>query len=114
MRQRVMIAMALAGEPELLIADEPTTALDVTVQAQIVALVKRLRRELGMAMLWISHDLALVAGLAERVVVMDGGRTVEDASVEQLFDSPAHAVSGELVRLARIGAALSDPGGGAA
>ena len=72
MRQRVMIAIALACSPKLLIADEPTTALDVTIQAQIIELVKRLRRELGMAIIWISHDLGVVAGIADRVMVMYG------------------------------------------
>ncbi len=73
MRQRVMIAMALSCSPQILIADEPTTALDVTIQAQIIDLVKRLRDELGMAIIWITHDLGVVAGLAERVVVMYAG-----------------------------------------
>ncbi len=90
MRQRVMIAMALACNPKILIADEPTTALDVTIQAQIVDLVKRLRRELGMAVIWITHDLALVASLAERVVVMYAGFIVEQAPVKELFNNPRH------------------------
>ena len=90
MRQRVMIAMALACNPKILIADEPTTALDVTIQAQIVDLVKRLRRELGMAVIWITHDLALVASLAERVVVMYAGFIVEQAPVKELFKNPRH------------------------
>ena len=90
MRQRVMIAMALAYNPEILIADEPTTALDVTIQAQIVELVKRLRQELGMAVIWITHDLALVAGLAERVVVMYAGFVVEQAPVKELYKNPRH------------------------
>ncbi len=90
MRQRVMIAMALACNPKILIADEPTTALDVTIQAQIVELVKRLRQELGMAVIWITHDLALVAGLAERVVVMYAGFVVEQAPVKELSKNPRH------------------------
>ena len=90
MRQRVMIAMALAGEPSLLIADEPTTALDVTVQAQILELLDRLRRERGLAVLLITHDLGIVAGRADRVLVMYGGRIVEAADTAPLFAAPAH------------------------
>jgi peptide/nickel transport system ATP-binding protein len=90
MRQRVMIAMALAGEPSLLIADEPTTALDVTVQAQILELLDRLRRERGLAVLLITHDLGIVAGRADRVLVMYGGRIVEAADTTPLFAAPAH------------------------
>jgi peptide/nickel transport system ATP-binding protein len=90
MRQRVLIAMALAAEPELLIADEPTTALDVTVQAQILELLDRLRVARGMAVLLISHDLGIVAGRADRVLVMYAGRIVESATTEQLFAHPAH------------------------
>jgi len=90
MRQRVMIAIALACMPHILIADEPTTALDVTIQAQIVKLVKRLRDELGMAVIWITHDLGVVAGIAERVVVMYAGSIVEEAQVDDLYESPAH------------------------
>jgi len=90
MRQRAMIAIALACNPKLLIADEPTTALDVTIQAQIVALVSRLRQQLGMAMIWISHDLGVVAGLAERVIVMYAGFIVEEAVVDDLYEDPRH------------------------
>ncbi len=90
MRQRVMIAMGLACHPQLLIADEPTTALDVTIQAQIVDLIKQLRRELGMAVLWITHDLALLAGLADQIVVMYAGRIVEQAPVRELYRTPRH------------------------
>ncbi|MGH2521897.1 MAG: ABC transporter ATP-binding protein [Anaerolineales bacterium] len=90
MRQRVMIAMAIACSPKILIADEPTTALDVTVQAQIVDLVMRLRQELGMAVIWITHDLGIVAGLADRVQVMYGGQVVERASVDDLYEHPQH------------------------
>ncbi len=90
MRQRVMIAMAISCHPQILIADEPTTALDVTIQAQIVELVKRLGQELGMAVIWITHDLGVVAGLCDRVMVMYAGRIVESAPVEELYDHPAH------------------------
>jgi dipeptide transport system ATP-binding protein len=90
MCQRVMIALALAGEPELLIADEPTTALDVTIQAQVVALLKRLQRERGMGMVLISHDLALVAGIADRVVVMYAGQAMETGTPDELFGRPRH------------------------
>jgi peptide/nickel transport system ATP-binding protein len=90
MRQRVMIAIGLACEPELLIADEPTTALDVTIQAQIVDLVKELRQRLGMSIVWITHDLALIAGLVDRVVVLYAGTVVEDASVDDLYTNPLH------------------------
>ncbi len=90
MRQRVMIAMALACTPQLLIADEPTTALDVTIQAQIIELVKRLREKMGMAIIWITHDLGVVAGLAHRVIVMYAGFIVEHASVKELYANPQH------------------------
>ncbi len=90
MRQRVMIAMGLICEPKILIADEPTTALDVTIQAQIVELVKRLRDELGMAIIWITHDLGIIAGLADRVNVMYGGYIIETAPVKSLYANPQH------------------------
>jgi oligopeptide transport system ATP-binding protein len=90
MRQRVMIAMALTCNPQILIADEPTTALDVTIQAQIVELVKRLRDELGMAIIWITHDLGIIAGLANRVAVMYAGYIVEEAPVKELYSNPCH------------------------
>ena len=90
MRQRVMIAIALACNPKVLIADEPTTALDVTIQAQILDLVKRLRRESGMAIIWITHDLGVMAGLADRVMVMYGGLVVERASAAKLYKEPRH------------------------
>ncbi len=90
MRQRVMIAMALSCSPQILIADEPTTALDVTIQAQIVDLVKRLRDELGMAVIWITHDLGVVAGFAERVMVMYGGYIIEESPVNLLYSNPQH------------------------
>ena len=90
MRQRMMIAMALTCSPQILIADEPTTALDVTIQAQIVELVKRLRDELGMAIIWITHDLGIIAGLADRVAVMYGGLIIEEAPVKDLYAHPEH------------------------
>jgi oligopeptide transport system ATP-binding protein len=90
MRQRVMIAMALSCNPQILIADEPTTALDVTIQAQFIDLVKSLREELGLAIIWITHDLGIVAGLAKRVVVMYGGYFIEEASVKELYANPRH------------------------
>lgn len=90
MRQRVMIAMALICHPKLLIADEPTTALDVTIQAQILAMMRKLKEELGMALLLISHDLGIIAQMTSRVAVMYGGEVVEEAAVEALFSSPVH------------------------
>jgi oligopeptide transport system ATP-binding protein len=90
MRQRVMIAMALSCNPQILIADEPTTALDVTIQAQIIELVKRLRDELGMSIVWITHDLGVVAGIAQRVMVMYGGFIIEEADVKDLYANPQH------------------------
>ena len=90
MRQRVMIAMALSCSPQILIADEPTTALDVTIQAQITDLVKRLRDEIGMSIIWITHDLGVVAGLAHRVVVMYGGFIIEESPVNDLYANPTH------------------------
>jgi oligopeptide transport system ATP-binding protein len=103
MRQRVMIAMGLSCNPQILIADEPTTALDVTIQAQIVELVKRLREEIGMAVIWITHDLGIIAGFAEKVIVMYAGFLVETASVKDLYGDPRHpytmALLGSLPRL---------------
>jgi oligopeptide transport system ATP-binding protein len=90
MRQRVMIAMALIANPQILIADEPTTALDVTIQAQIIELVLQLRDKLGMAIIWITHDLGVIAGMAKRVVVMYGGLVVEEAPVKELYAHPMH------------------------
>jgi oligopeptide transport system ATP-binding protein len=90
MRQRVMIAMGLACNPALLVADEPTTALDVTIQAQIVELVKKLKDDIGMAIIWITHDLALLAGIADRIMVMYAGQVVERAPANNLYKNPRH------------------------
>ncbi|MBL3571077.1 peptide ABC transporter ATP-binding protein [Rhodovulum sulfidophilum] len=98
MRQRVMIAMALACDPEVLIADEPTTALDVTIQAQILELMKDLRERLGMAVIWITHDLGVIAGIADRVMVMYGGQVVEQAPVKALFARPQHPYTRALLQ----------------
>lgn len=97
MRQRVMIAMAMACSPKLLIADEPTTALDVTIQAQILDLMKRLKEEQDMGMLLITHDLGVVAEMCDRVVVMYAGRVVEEASVTDLFERPQHPYTKGLI-----------------
>ena len=101
-RQRVLIAMALTRDPRLVIADEPTTALDVTVQAQVIELLNRLRDELGFAMLFVSHDLALVAELAHRVTVMYAGQVVEQARTSELLTQPVHEYTRGL-----LGAVLS-------
>ncbi len=98
MRQRVMIAMALLCNPGLLICDEPTTALDVTIQAQILDLMRELKREQGTAILMITHDLGVVAEMCERVVVMYAGQVVEQSSVRELFDAPAHPYTQALMR----------------
>ncbi len=90
MRQRAMIAMALSCNPQVLIADEPTTALDVTIQAQITDLARRLRDEIGMAMIWITHDLGIIAGLADRVAVMYAGYIIEESPVRRLYANPQH------------------------
>ena len=106
MRQRAMIAMALSCRPRLLIADEPTTALDVTVQAQILELLERLKQDLGMAMLLITHDFGVVAGAAESINVMYAGRIVESGSVEQIFESPRHPYTeGLLKAIPKLGVA---------
>jgi len=98
MRQRVMIAMALITRPDLLIADEPTTALDVTVQAQIIELIRRLQRERGMAVIFITHDLGVVAGLCDRVQVMYAGEVVESGTVDAVFAHPRHPYTRALAR----------------
>ena len=109
MRQRVMIAMSLLCEPDLLIADEPTTALDVTVQAQILELLARLKRELGMAIALITHDLGVVAGLCERVIVMYAGRAVELAPAGPLFRDPQHPYTkGLLLSMPRLDELAAD------
>ena len=122
MRQRVMIAIGLACDPKLLIADEPTTALDVTIQSQIVDLVKDLRVKLGMSVVWITHDLALIAGLVDRVVVLYAGTVVEDAPVDELYAHPRHPYTQGLLasipklsdapsaRLSSIGGTPPEPG----
>jgi peptide/nickel transport system ATP-binding protein/oligopeptide transport system ATP-binding protein len=98
MRQRVMIAIALACDPKVLIADEPTTALDVTIQAQILELVRDLRSKLGMAIVWITHDLGVIAGIADRVMVMYAGQVVEQAPVRELFTNPRHPYTRALLK----------------
>ena len=122
MRQRVMIAIGLAGSPRLLIADEPTTALDVTIQAQIVDLVRDLKDRLGMSVVWITHDLALIAGLADRIAVLYAGTVVEDAPVDLIFERPTHPYTRDLLaslptltdrpmsRLPSIGGTPPEPG----
>jgi oligopeptide/dipeptide ABC transporter ATP-binding protein len=98
MRQRAMIAMGLANEPSVIIADEPTTALDVTVQAQVIQLLKQLNRELGTAIMLITHNMALVASICSRVVVMYAGRVVEEGPVKQIFENPQHPYTWSLLR----------------
>lgn len=98
MRQRVMIAMALAGNPRLIIADEPTTALDVTIQAQIIDLIKRLQADLNLTVIWISHDLGIVAGLAQTVNVMYAGHIVERGAVRDIYHRPRHPYTVGLLR----------------
>ena len=106
MRQRVMIALAMACSPTLLIADEPTTALDVTIQAQILDLLRKLQKDLGMSMLFITHNLGVVAEIAQEIAVMYAGRVVEQASVSQLFSAPRHPYTQALIRcIPRIDAA---------
>jgi peptide/nickel transport system ATP-binding protein len=120
MRQRAMIAMALACNPKLLIADEPTTALDVTIEAQIIELLKDLQQEFGMAIMYISHDLAVIGGVADEVMVMYLGLVMEHASTDQLFDNPLHpytqallrsipTLDGELERLKTIKGTMPSP-----
>jgi peptide/nickel transport system ATP-binding protein len=108
-----MIAMALANEPDLLIADEPTTALDVTVQDGVLSLLERLVADRGMALLFISHDLAVVSRMVERIVVMRGGEVVEEGAVMQVVREPRHPYTVSLVESARaLDAALDATGGG--
>jgi oligopeptide transport system ATP-binding protein len=112
MRQRVMIAIALACDPEILVADEPTTALDVTIQAQIIEIIRDLREKLGTAVIWITHDLGVVAGLADRVIVMYGGEIMEEAAVGDLYSKPLHPYTegllGSLPRLDQKGEELTN------
>jgi peptide/nickel transport system ATP-binding protein len=111
MRQRVMIAMALACGPRLLIADEPTTALDVTIQAQILQLMRELHRETGAAIILITHDLGVVAEMAQRVVVMYAGRKVEEAPIEELFAAPRHPYTrGLLGSMPHLGDSVNETG----
>jgi len=111
MRQRVMIAMALACGPRLLIADEPTTALDVTIQAQILELMRELHRETGAAIILITHDLGVVAEMAQRVVVMYAGRKVEEAPIEELFERPRHPYTrGLLGSMPHLGDSVNETG----
>ena len=97
MRQRAMIAMALSCEPSLLIADEPTTALDVTIQAQILDLIKDLQDEFGMTVMFITHDMAVIAEMADRVVVMYNGEIVEQGAVDKIFHAPEHEYTKKLI-----------------
>jgi len=108
MRQRVVIAMALVNDIRLLVADEPTTALDVTIQQQIVAVVTRLQRERDLAVIWITHDLGLVARIADRVLVMYAGRIVEQTDVHTLFAAPRHPYAASLVRSIPTGMTAAD------
>ena len=121
MRQRVMIAMAVVCNPKLIIADEPTTALDVTIQAQVLELLKKVRRQLNTAILMISHDMGIIADICERVIVMYAGRVVEDADVRSAFRSPSHPytqgllqsiprLSGDQTRLFQIPGSVPLPG----
>jgi peptide/nickel transport system ATP-binding protein len=113
MRQRVMIAMALACNPKLLIADEPTTALDVTIQAQILDLMRDLKSRVGAAIMLITHDLGVVAEMAQRVVVMYAGRKMEEAPVRDLFAHPRHPYTrGLLGAVPKLGSSLSGQGRG--
>ncbi len=109
MRQRVMVAMALACNPVLLIADEPTTALDVTIQAQLLDLIASLTRDMGTAVMLITHDLGVVAQICERVIVMYAGRIVEEATADQLFERPLHPYAVGLMRsMPRLGPTVKD------
>ena len=110
LRQRVMIAMAVACRPDLILADEPTTALDVTIQAQILALLDQLKREMGTSLMLITHDLGVVAQMAERVIVMYAGKVVEEAPAEIMFDTPRHPYTrGLLASLPRLGTDPATP-----
>lgn len=102
MRQRILIAMALLAEPRVLIADEPTTALDVTIQAQILALIKGLQESLGLTVIIVSHDFGVIAGLCDQVKVMRSGQVVEEGTVDDIFDNPLHPYTQELLQAARL------------
>src|SRR3954467_10628504 len=108
MRQRVMIAMALSCRPRLLIADEPTTALDVTVQAQVLRLLRSLQREYGMALIFITHDMGVVAEMADRVLVMRDGVKVEEGSALRVFDAPQHPYTRALLKAVPVLGSLAD------
>jgi peptide/nickel transport system ATP-binding protein len=109
MRQRVMIAIAIACDPKLLIADEPTTALDVTIQAQILDLLRNLQAKIGSAIILITHDLGVVAEVAQRVIVMYAGRKVEDATVANIFENPRHPYTkGLLGAIPKLGLSASE------
>ena len=109
MRQRMLIAMALLAEPRVLIADEPTTALDVTIQAQILALIKGLQESLGLTVIIVSHDFGVIAGLCDQVKVMRSGQVVEEGTVDDIFDNPLHPYTQELLQAARLdGEGLQD------
>ena len=108
-RQRVLLAMALAGDPDILIADEPTTALDPTVQARILRLVKGIQKSRQLALLWISHDLGVLAHMCDRLLVLDKGRMVEQGTVAQIFENPSHARTRELVQAFPRFSSLTDP-----
>lgn len=102
MRQRILIAMALLAEPRVLIADEPTTALDVTIQAQILALIKDLQESLGLTVIIVSHDFGVIAGLCDQVKVMRSGQVMEEGTVEDIFENPQHPYTQELLQAARL------------
>jgi oligopeptide/dipeptide ABC transporter ATP-binding protein len=111
MRQRVMIAMALSSRPQLLIADEPTTALDVTIQAQILDLMVKLKEQLGTAIMLITHNMGVIAQIADRVLIMYAGKVVEEAPVKAIFENPSHPYTqGLLHSIPRMGQTYTDPG----
>ena len=103
MRQRIVLAIALAGNPEILFADEPTTALDVTVQAQILGLLEKLKEEMGLSILFISHDMRVIYQISDRVMIMQGGRIAESGRVEEVYANPQAPYTKELLEAAGIG-----------